>query len=64
MVQLDGNQKQNWILQGVDMVTINVLDLRVNTIRKNSEELAYGIPHVFSTCAQFWKEKNVKLCLN
>ena len=46
------------------MVTINVLDLRVNTIRKNSEELAYGIPHVFSTCAQFWKEKNVKLCLN
>ena len=33
------------------MVTINVLDLRVNTIRKNSEELAYGIPHVFSTCA-------------
>ena len=30
------------------MVTINVLDLRVNTIRKNSEELTYGIPHVFS----------------
>ena len=43
------------------MVTINVLDLRVNTIRKNSEELACGIPHVFSTCAQFWKEKKCEV---